>query len=566
MRISPAVVVACACAAAAALASEPAGAFEGRVVFPDGTPVPDAIVSVLGRAGTTRTGPGGLFTWTPDPPVPFRVLVVLPGGRFALPAIVDAMPPEGPLVVTASPLPAESVTVTADAAPHIESPPAAVALLGREDLEQRRPAWIADVLENVAGASRLGLVHDAVPSPRGLARGRTLLLIDGARVATERRAGPGAGFLDPFFLESVEVTRGPGTVAYGSDALGGVVHAVPRRTDPGSPSRLRTIGSMGAGMPERSAGAEFQRGFTEGGILLQGRWRRFDDDRPPEGRHDNAEEEDRGAHLRLDQEAGPALLSAGLQWDAARDVELPTSDLDVSRVSTPRDDSGRLTPSYRMDALPGGTLLGFHGFLGRSRTVTEQRRAASGSRPAGIFLTDVRARDFSLRATASRPARRGRFDAGVDLNGRAGLEAIGEDPGGRARPVEDARMIDAAIFGSGEAPLTTTLTLSGGARLDRIAARNRGGAVGDDDTLDGALSGFAALTAAPALGLTVTAQAARGFRSPTLSDRDFIGTSGRGFVTGNPGLAPERSLQLDLAVGRAGRSWRRALFLYDYRI
>ena len=71
--------------------------------------------------------------------------------------------------------------------------------------------------------------HTAVPSIRGLARGRTLILIDNARVTTERRAGPSATYLNPFFLEAVEISRGPGSVAYGSDAFGGIIHARTRR-------------------------------------------------------------------------------------------------------------------------------------------------------------------------------------------------------------------------------------------------------------------------------------------------------------------------------------------------
>jgi len=48
-----------------------------------------------------------------------------------------------------------------------------------------------------------------VPALRGLARGRTLILVDGARVTAERRAGPSATFVDPASLASLEVLRGP---------------------------------------------------------------------------------------------------------------------------------------------------------------------------------------------------------------------------------------------------------------------------------------------------------------------------------------------------------------------
>ena len=73
-------------------------------------------------------------------------------------------------------------------------------------------------------------------------------------------------------------------------------------------------------------------------------------------------------------------------------------------------------------------------------------------------------------------------------------------------------------------------------------------------------SGFAAATLGSFGGFSATAQVARGFRDPTLSDRYFRGPTGRGFITGNPDLEPETSLQLDLAL-RYSRDGLRAAAL-----
>ena len=129
---------------------------------------------------------------------------------------------------------AESATVTAGSAPGLESTPASgLSLVTARDLHARAPANLAQALENVAGASTVSEGQAAVPALRALARGRTPILIDGARVTAERRVGPSATYLDPVSIEAVEVSRGPGSVAYGSDAFGGVQHV---RT--GAPSRV----------------------------------------------------------------------------------------------------------------------------------------------------------------------------------------------------------------------------------------------------------------------------------------------------------------------------------------
>ena len=65
--------------------------------------------------------------------------------------------------------------------------------------------------------------------------------------------------------------------------------------------------------------------------------------------------------------------------------------------------------------------------------------------------------------------------------------------------------------------------------------------------------------------MTLTGQVSRGFRDPTLSERYYRGVTGRGFVTGNPDLDPERSLQYDVALRRPGRV-RFGLYLYRYEI
>ncbi|HET7711865.1 MAG TPA: TonB-dependent receptor, partial [Thermoanaerobaculia bacterium] len=81
-----------------------------------------------------------------------------------------------------------------------------------------------------------------------------------------------------------------------------------------------------------------------------------------------------------------------------------------------------------------------------------------------------------------------------------------------------------------------------------VDSRNSAGYFGDRDVRDDALSGQVAATLKWTDSFSTTAQFSRGFRVPTLSDRFFRGPTGRGFVTGNPALRPERSKQADLLV------------------
>jgi len=72
---------------------------------------------------------------------------------------------------------------------------------------------------------------------RGLTGNQILILVDGVRLNdSTTRFGPNQilNTIDPAIVESIEVRRGPSSVLYGSDAIGGVIHVHTRREEPES--------------------------------------------------------------------------------------------------------------------------------------------------------------------------------------------------------------------------------------------------------------------------------------------------------------------------------------------
>lgn len=559
------------------LAATPVLALEGRIVDKEtGLAVADAEVAILGRVGSVRTDAEGRFAWTPDPRPPFEVLVVLPGGAYVKPILVRALTGD-PLLLEITPALEESVMVVAGSAPSVEAAPAnGVTAVPADDLRGRQPANIAQALENVAGTATVSEGQAAVPVVRGLAGGRTLIMIDGARVTAERRVGASATYLDPSSLEGIEISRGPGSVAYGSDAFGGVIQLRTRRATPGSPLGGRFTGSLGAGTPQQRAALELTRGFDRGGILVQGHFRNFEDWESPEGEVLNSGAEDRGFLARFDHTLGGGLLSAGWQSDFGREIERPRNNSSAVRFFYPTEDSHRLTLGWERAAVAGLSRLGGTLFVGSYSVVTDQDRFATPARARSVERADVSAKDFHLRAFTEKAVGRAKLDAGVDVNGRFDLEAhdIGlsyDAAGALSRTTdnvstENARRVDAGLYLQAEVPAGDVLLLAAGARVDRVTTRNRGGFFGDRSEANSALSGFASATVGPFSGFSATAQVARGFRDPTLSDRYFRGPTGRGFITGNPDLDPESSVQLDSALRYVASRWRVAVYAYHYRL
>lgn len=565
------------CIQSGAAAAQPRS-FVGRVVSAVAEePIPGAIVTLAGFPGTAKTGADGRFTWDAPPAPPFQIIVVLPGGHVGRPVDVTALTGDV-LVIRVDALADESITVVGAAPSIVAAPAAGKTLLSSAQVTRRTPENLMQALETVPGVSQVSEGHASVPAIRGLARGRTLVLIDGARVSSERRAGPSASYADPASFEGIDVARGPGSVAYGSDALGGVISVRTRRAEPGSGLSIKGNATYGSGIPDRRGSLELSKGLAQGGVFVQVHAREAGDWDSPvdESKILNSGWRDYGLNARFDRALGPGLFSAGWQSDFGRDIERPRDNSRIVRFYYPFEDSHRLTSSYERPRLGPLQQFALTGFVGTFTQRTDQDRVGTPATGRRIERADVSAKDFHVKASAGRGLGAARLEFGVDVNGRFGLEAIDsilqyDVPGqiqaeSRNRSIDTARRSDTGAYLQADVALAPRLRAAAGVRADYVIATNRGGYFGDHETTNGAASGFASVTVAPVERLSVTGQVARGFRDPTLSDRYFRGPSGRGFITGSPTLDPETSLQFDLAARYALGRTQLAAYAYHYAI
>jgi iron complex outermembrane receptor protein len=547
------------------------------LIDPEGTPIVGVSVSLVGRTGSVRTRSDGTFRLDPEPAPPFQLIVL--GENGAVLGTVHVLTLDGPEPrrLTLTPINVERVEVFSGIAPATIAPPAAGAtLMSREAIERLRPTRLVEALKDIPGARDSGSGQTAVPTLRGMARGRTLLLLDDGRVTTERRAGASATYLDPFSIENLEVVRGPGSVAYGSDALGGIIHA--RTPSPDSEALSgRFELAAGAGVEYGAAGVEANIPIRSGAILAQYHQRSFSDYESAQGTVENSSARDSGGLLRGLIPAGESRLTLGLQIDRARDISRPASDTDTARTTYPEEDSERFTLALALPGRAGFSSFEVSSLVGRQHLISERSTLDMASGDRETDASDVEANDASLRFVATRPVTEGVLRAGLDVVSRFGLNAVNtktDQPSGgpvattEEETIEDARRIDVGLFIEGERSLGAKKrwAVSAGLRGDDVSTRNSGGFFGNRSTSNGALSSYAGLTWRRGEAFSTTLQFTRGFRDPLLSDRYFRGVTGRGTITGNPDLEPETTRQLDLAIrGRAGRA-QFAFFGYRYRI
>ena len=296
----------------------------------------------------------------------------------------------------------------------------------------------------------------------------------------------------------------------------------------------------------------------------------------PDGEVFNSGYADRGFLGRATYQLAGGLITAGWQSDFGRDIERPRNNSRAVRFFYPTEDSHRFTVSYDLREVGAFSRVYFTGFAGSYAQVTDQDRFATSTAARRVERADVSARDFHVRGAAERVIGRARFEFGVDVNGRHGLRALDvietyAMDGSLAAAsenvsVDSARRTDSGVYASIETPLASFVSLAAGARGDYVVTKNRAGYFGDRSTTNRAGSGFVAMTAGTFGGFSATAQMSRGFRDPVLSDRYFRGPSGRGFITGNPDLGPESSLQADLGLRYTASRFRAATYFYNYRI
>jgi outer membrane receptor protein involved in Fe transport len=365
-------------------------------------------------------------------------------------------------------------------------------------------------------------------------------------------------------------------VAYGSDAFGGVIAVHTRRPNHTAPFSVQFSSTIGGGLPETSANLEVSSGYGRGGILASFHGRTFGDYRAPDGVVPNSAWHDAGGRVAWEHATSASRWSARWQRDRGRAIGRPRNDSDTIRASNPFERSDRFSASYARSAFAGLSDVRISGSSAWASDRTQQERLPAAGAPRNIDRSDQSFRDLQLRMVGERAIRAVRFQAGADLLGRYGLQAIDTTIAYNALDaiattqttlsIESAHRTETGLFAQADAPIARRMRLSGGLRIQAVRNTNAAGFFGSRSVANAALAGLGALTVVPFDSMTLTAQIARGFRDPTLSDRFYHGPVGRGFVEGNPNLKPETSMQFDLVARYLPRRLRLSGAVYEYRI
>ncbi len=149
-----------------------------------------------------------------------------------VPLLLLLAPPAATQAVTADEMVGTTLVTALRAERDDFDTPHAAAVVGALDIERRSYRTTPQALRDLPGVMVQETAHgQGSPYLRGFTGFRTLFLVDGIRLNNSVfRDGPNqyTSTVDPLSLDRLEVVLGPGSVLWGSDAIGGTVNAVTR--------------------------------------------------------------------------------------------------------------------------------------------------------------------------------------------------------------------------------------------------------------------------------------------------------------------------------------------------
>ncbi|HEY7192677.1 MAG TPA: TonB-dependent receptor [Gemmatimonadales bacterium] len=208
----------------------PADTVTGRIVDTAGHAVPQAIVEVAELGTSVTTSADGTFRLNLAPGR-YTLAVRRHGYAPAVREVVltPGMPAELQIMLTPSAFQLEPLTVTAtrQPLPSQSSPLPSTALTG-DALRNAQSVSLAHVVATLPGVNAITTGSQiGKPVIRGFAGPRVLVLENGSRLEDYSWSDEDGPSVETAFVRRIELIRGPASVLYGSDAVGGVINVIP---------------------------------------------------------------------------------------------------------------------------------------------------------------------------------------------------------------------------------------------------------------------------------------------------------------------------------------------------
>lgn len=523
--------------ASATITAQAGVALSGRLLNSlSGEPIPGAVVQIDELGRTVMSAADGIFTFDNIPAGTFHLSVHSQGYSTRRTEVTVSATAAAQMDITVDPeLHFEEVTtVTGDLRSQFDVFQPTAVLAGQE-LTKQLEMSLGATLENQPGiSSRSFGPAPARPVVRGLDGDRVLILQDGQRMGDlSSQSGDHGVTVNPASAQRIEVVRGPATLLYGANAIGGLVNVIsediPTRPVEGATGNVML--DLGSAAKEAAGAADVRAGNGTFALHLGGGGRRSGDVDTPQGEVDNSQSRN-------------GFGNVGASWTGAKGYFGGSYGYDDTKYGIPVVEGGilQLTPRRHAFALRGGAQ-GLNGMFDSFRATLAVRRYKHDELEGDEVGTAFKNNTTELEVMgAHRAVGRLKGSIGAWALGRA-FDATGAEA---LSPAVDQRGFAAFLY---EEVTWPHVTFQFGGRVDNARFEPAGEPERDFTNVSGSV-GLMVRPAAADDRVTLAASLARAARNPALEELFFFGLHHGNFAIelGNPDLESERSLGFDLSL------------------
>jgi outer membrane receptor protein involved in Fe transport len=432
---------------------------------------------------------------------------------------------------------------------------------------------IVDTLSDTPGVHFIGSGGFSVtPTIRGLARRRVLVMVDGSRVTSDRRAGTSASFVPPELAERIEVVRSSSSVLYGSDAIAGVVNIMTRS---GAALDKPKWEENSINLNFNSSSKRINAGFTYG--LMPGKWHIFSGFQfSHAGNYESPEE----TVVFSDYTYYSGLLDISFSDEKrefflgyiagfGKDIGKPDRENNPRKYTVvPSESDQFLRLGYIEKGLFNNGSLQFSLFLNPTTYLLDKVNLDKDSREG----SDTRAFNLGVKTVVKKTLSRAfKYQAGVEWFSRQDVRISNENENLEdhsivaSQPMRSGTRDDYSLFFAVDYLGIRSFEIDAGFRYTFFSIDAESDEAYKEKSTD-SYSFFLGVTRRLSDSVSLFCNVGRAFRFPSLGESFYSGLTGRRYVIGNPGLEPESSFNIDAGLKVASKQFTMGLYFFTHRI